>query len=312
MNILLIGTGYMAREYAKVLTDLNISFDVVGRGKENCQAFKNLNSGVSVFEGGIENFTADKKYSHGIVTSNVDFLASHTKRLIELKVDNLLVEKPGGSNLDEINKLTAFVKEKKARVIIAYNRRFYASVLKCRELIEKDGGIKSFNFEFTEWITSFESLPGDSIVKQNLLFANSTHVIDLAFYLGGFPKEIKCYSSGKLDWHEKAMYAGAGISSENALFCYHANWEAPGRWSVEMLTNKSRYILRPMEQLHVQQLNSVRIEPVEIDDTLDKKFKPGIYKQVKTFLFDEGNPLLLSLDQQALNSFFYQQILKGN
>jgi predicted dehydrogenase len=312
MNILLIGTGYMAREYAKVLNDLKISFDVVGRGKENSLAFKELNPGVSVFEGGIENFTSDKKYSHGIVTSNVDFLATHTKRLIDLKINDLLVEKPGGSNLEEIKKLAAFVKEKKARVIIAYNRRFYASVLKCRELIENDGGIKSFNFEFTEWLSSFENLPGDSIVKQNLLFANSTHVIDLAFYLGGFPREIKCYSSGKLDWHEKAMYAGAGISNKNALFCYHANWEAPGRWSVEMLTNKCRYVLRPMEQLQVQQLNSVRIEPVEIDDSLDKNFKPGLYRQVKTFLFDPGNPFLLSLDQQALNSDFYQQILKGN
>ena len=39
-----------------------------------------------------------------------------------------------------------------------------------------------------------------------------------------------------------------------------------------------------MEKLRVQKLKSISEEPVEIDDTLDKKFKPGLYLQTLSFL----------------------------
>ena len=71
---------------------------------------------------------------------------------------------------------------------------------------------------------------------------------------------------------------------KNALFSYHANWEAPGRWSVEILTPKHRLYFKPMETLQIQEIGSVAVNPVQIDDTLDKEFKPGLYLQVKSFL----------------------------
>ena len=37
-----------------------------------------------------------------------------------------------------------------------------------------------------------------------------------------------------------ALVAGAGVTENGALFSYHANWEAPGRWSVEIMTKKRR------------------------------------------------------------------------
>ena len=38
-KVLVIGTGLISIEYAKVLTSLNISFTVVGRGVEGCNKF---------------------------------------------------------------------------------------------------------------------------------------------------------------------------------------------------------------------------------------------------------------------------------
>ncbi len=312
MKILLVGTGYMAKEYAKVLKALKISFDVVGRGSENCKVFKEMHNEINVYEGGIEKFKPSSAYTHAIISSNVDFLSAHTKTLIDLGIKNILLEKPGGANLNEITTLAASVKDKNADVTIAYNRRFYASVLKAKDMIEQDGGIRSFNFEFTEWTSSFDDLPDNSIVKQNLLYANSTHVIDLAFYLGGFPKTMKCFSAGKLNWHSKAIYSGAGVSDKDALFSYQANWQGPGRWSVEMITDKHRFIFRPMEQLQIQKLNSVKAEICEIDDSFDKEYKPGVYKQTEAFLFDPSNLDLLKIDQQALNCLYFQNILNGN
>jgi hypothetical protein len=39
-----------------------------------------------------------------------------------------------------------------------------------------------------------------------------------------------------------------------------------------------------MEELHVQNLGTVAIQPVILENELDKKFKPGLYMQVKSFL----------------------------
>ncbi len=121
--------------------------------------------------------------------------------------------------------------------------------------------------------------------KKKWFVANSTHVVDLAFYLGGTPKSIECFTSGGLNWHPSAsVFSGAGTTDTGALFSYHANWAAPGRWGVEVLTAKHRLILRPLEELQVQNLGSIEIEKVELDDKLDKQYKPGLYRETKSFL----------------------------
>jgi predicted dehydrogenase len=313
MEVLLVGTGYMAKEYAKVLEGLKVSYEVIGRGEANCNSFKELFPLARIYSGGLESFEPNKKYTHGIISSNVDYLASHTKLLIGLGIKDILLEKPGGTNLQEIVVLAEFARKNQAKIAIAYNRRFYSSVLKCRELIEEDGGVKSFHFEFTEWPHTIEDLPNYETVKNNLLFANSTHIIDMAFYLGGTPKEMKSYATDKLEWHPKAIFSGAGITKNNALFSYQANWKGPGRWVAEFVTYKHRYIFKPLEMLQIQELKSVKVEQLVIEDELDKIYKPGLYKQTKAFLFQPEDSSLIYLDQQEQNCReIYQVILEGN
>ena len=52
---------------------------------------------------------------------------------------------------------------------------------------------------------------------------------------------------------------------KGAMFSYFADWEAPGRWGLEVLTRKRRLIFRPMEQLQVMPLGSVKIDSVELE-----------------------------------------------
>ena len=79
-------------------------------------------------------------------------------------------------------------------------------------------------------------------------------------------------------------FSGAGITNKGALFSYQANWNAPGRWVVEVLTTKHRLYFKPMETLQIQEKGSVAIKPVEIDNQLDIDFKPGFYLQTKAFV----------------------------
>ncbi|MGB3947101.1 MAG: Gfo/Idh/MocA family oxidoreductase [Bacteroidia bacterium] len=309
-NVWLVGTGYMAIEYAKVLTALDIHFTTIGRGEKNAELFKQA-TGCEVITGGIEKYleTAPAIPSGVIIAAGVQELSNITIQLANFGVKKILLEKPGVCEHQEIEELADIVGESNLQVIIAYNRRFYASVIAAEEIIKQDGGVTSFNFEFTEWGHEIEKLDKPKNVFENWFLGNSSHVVDTAFFLGGKPIEMNSYTAGSLSWHSRASkFVGAGITDKNVLFSYHANWAAPGRWGIELLTAKHRLILRPMETLQVQKLGSVSIEQVTIDDSLDKMYKPGLYRQTKAFLNNDHTRFCTVKFQQQLINEVYKKI----
>ena len=286
-SIWLIGVGPIAIDYLKVLNDLKVKYEVIGRGEKSSKSFTER-TGIQPIVGGLIHFLSSNPNicSHAIVSVGIEELANVTIQLLEYGVKNILVEKPAGLNKGEIESVADHTKKKNANVYVAYNRRFYASVIKAKDIIIRDGGVTSFNFEFTEWAHEIEKLEKAPGVKESWFLANSTHVIDLAYYLGGRPKEIATFVNGSLDWHPSAsIFSGSGVSETGALFSYQANWESAGRWSVEMLTNEHRLIFRPIEKLQIQKRDSVQIGYVdEIDYLLDEQYKPGLFLQTSNFL----------------------------
>lgn len=309
MYFLLLGAGPMAEEYARILKKLNIPLTVVGRSQTTAAAFEK-NTGYNVHCGGYQQYFADHtnhSFTHCIVAVSEDELGKATRAAIRSGIKNILVEKPGGIDEADIREVNNCANEHQANVFVGYNRRFFASVEKCREIIIEDGGLQSFNFEFTEWGHVIRELPKQPGVKENWFLANSSHVIDLAFFIGGLPQQLSAFTRDSLDWHPRAaIYTGAGVSTQGALFSYQANWQAPGRWGLEFLTAKHRLILKPMEKLHVQNLGSVAIEEVSIDDALDVEFKPGLYNQVQAFIHQQST--LPTIAEQAISLPWYEQI----
>lgn len=299
-KVWLIGAGPMAQEYIKVLEGLNIDFLVIGRGEEAARSCEEA-TGCQVVIGGLESFlsTNPETCSHAIVATGVEMLSASAKVLLDYGVKNILVEKPAGIYGEEIESLVRTTQEKEANVFVAYNRRFYASVLKAQEIVEEDGGVTSFNFEFTEWGHIIAPLKKAKGVKEKWFLGNSTHVVDLAFYLGGKPKEICSFTSGSLEWHPaSSVFSGAGKSDKNAPFSYHADWESAGRWSVEVLTKEHKLILRPMEKLQIQKRGTIGQDFVEeIDYSLDDSYKPGLFLQTKYFL-EENTKNFCTIEDQ--------------
>lgn len=284
--IWIIGVGNMGIEYAKGLNALGEEFTAIGRGEVSANVFESQ-TGHKAVRGGLTQFLSTKPAlpASVIVAVGVDALSATTKDLLAYGVKKILLEKPGVGLMSEIDDLVA--KSKDADVLLAYNRRFYSSVFKAEEIIKADGGVSSFNFEFTEWAHTFDVKSMNHITLSTWLIANSSHVIDTAFFLGGQPKEFCAFRGGvdELQWHPSgSKYAGAGVADNGALFSYQGNWTAPGRWVVEILTKKHRLYFKPMEVLQIQELGSVAVNPVEVDNHLDVDFKPGIYLQLKAFL----------------------------
>jgi len=302
----LIGAGYMGIEYGKVLNALSFPFITLGRGEASAANFEK-EVGGPVLVGGLNKWLETKPDVpiYAIVAVTLNQLASTTLRLLEYGVKNILLEKPGGLTYKEIEHLTQQAVSYGAQVLIAYNRRFYAATLKALEIIEEDGGVSSFNFEFTEWSHKIEKLEKPKDDLENWFLANSSHVVDLAFFLGGEPEKLNSIVSGSLSWYSKASkFVGSGKSKNGALFSYIADWKSPGRWGAEILTDNYRLIFKPLEKLQIQKLGSIKIDYDEsINYDFDEKFKPGLYEQVKAF-FNLDSPYvdnLVKIQEHNLN-----------
>lgn len=309
-KIWLVGAGAMAQDYLKVLKGLGQEALVIGRGAANCEKIKEEYACETV-AGGLTIFLKQEPElpEKVIVAVGIEALKDTTLELLNYGVKEILLEKPGVGYPSEIDALCDLAKTKDAKVLLAYNRRFYASVIKAKEIIEEDGGLSSFNFEFTEWSHIIKTLEKDAAEHQNWFLGNSTHIIDTAFYVGGLPEQLSAFVSGEneMDWHTASSnFAGAGITNKKALFSYQANWQAPGRWSIEFLTKKHRLVFRPIEKLQIQNLGSVAINEVEgVDYSLDEAYKPGLYLQTKSFLEGDVEEFCDIFEQKEMIDKYY-------
>ena len=304
---MLLGSGKMAEKYAEVLNELKQNFVVIGRGKHSAKKFKER-TGCGVKIGGLKaNINNIDSKMIAIVAVSVDQLFSTTIDLLNIGIRRILLEKPGAINLKEIKLINKLAKKKRAKILIAYNRRFYQSVETIKKLSIKDGGILSVNFEFTERSHLIKHLKIKKKIKENWLIANSSHVIDLVFHLCGKPKKINTLSEGKLSWHKRSsIFCGSGITKKNVLFSYFSNWNSPGNWKIEFMTKKNRYILNPLEKLKLIQSSNFKEKMIKFSSDIDSRFKEGVFNQTKNFL-NRNDTIFCTLKEQEENfKIFYK------
>lgn len=307
-NIILLGSGPMAIAYANVLNTIGCDYKVIGRGEVSAKEFNKFIKN-KVYLGGItENKVLFNVNTIVINAVNVENLYETTLSLIEQNVKKILIEKPGSLSKQNLINLMNISQTKNVDVYVAYNRRFYNSVYKVLELIEIDGGLKACVFEFTEYSDKIKLSKHHKSVKSKWLIANSSHVIDLAFFISGFPKEISAFvRKGDLSWHKSGSgFCGAGVTDKGVLFNYNSNWDCPGRWSIELVTNKRRILLSPMEKVK-QKFNQEEFQEIKIDNLDDFNHKPGVLKLVNDFL-KSHNKALCNLEQQIKNIDIYNKM----
>jgi len=310
-KVLLIGAGYMAREYIKVLKAMGCEITVVGNGEDSAKRFQE-ETGTVVITGGINNYLQKNSIDsdvYAINTVNVVYLSEVNYSLLTNGCKHILSEKPGIGTKKEGKRLIKVSKD--ADVFIAYNRRFYASVYAAEKIIKEDEGVVSFNVEFTEWRHSFDALEKKDFLSK-LFLGNSSHVMDMAFYLAGGKIAKICpviKGQNEIDWHRNGcVFGGVGTTDLSQVFTYSANWDAPGRWGIELNTKNHRLIFRPLEKLQIQDKGSVKIYDADVDYSVDEQFKPGLYKEVEAFFSDNKEGRLCTLKQQVNNITNYAKI----
>lgn len=293
-NVVIVGPGGIAKDYAKVVKALNTNAIAIGRNKEKCALFEK-ETGLKCISTPLDEYlkTIDVANTYFIISVNTENLGFVMRDLITKGAKHILVEKPAGVDKEDIALTIKLLEGKNITPFVAYNRRFYASFQKAIELIRQQGGLLSFSFEFTEWAHEIEKLGKTKEALEHWLLGNSSHVIDVAFFIGGLPKEMHSFTSGSISWHPAAaQFSGAGVTTKGVIFSYQANWASAGRWGVEFNTAQGKLILRPMEKLFFQKKGELAVNEIELNNKQDIDFKPGLYNQVEAFLKGDATNMI--------------------
>ena len=285
-SVLIIGGGYMGKEYAHVLEQLGINdVTIVTKSPKQASDFS-AKFDYTILDGGFEKqLSSVGKKDLVIIATPTELLISATKLAIKTGQTRILLEKPGSLFHKELFSLNEIIDQQKVR--IGYNRLLYPNFHKIKQLAKNEGGITSCKFDFTEWIHKipFGVYQQDEYTLWGI--SNSLHVISMAFELIGMPKEIASFQFGKLDWHTSgSIFVGAGMSEENIPFSYHANWESSGRWMVEIMTKENSYRLMPLEKIFVCKKGTVEWKLVDFQVAF-QELKFGIAEEVVAMLDDE-------------------------
>lgn len=304
MEVAVVGAGAMGLAYVQVLRHMGIAARVYGRGAESARRFAEQ-SGIVAGTGPLAEQLAARPVAGmaAIVAVDVPELAGVCEALLQAGAAKVLVEKPGALDPARMAALAAFDAGRAIRV--AYNRRFLPSAVAARRCILDDGGAQTLHFEFTELPDRLLALGVHSgEVLANWVYANSSHVFDLAFFLAGAARELDgldlsgAVRDGRLDWFGAgSRFAGCGRVGEGCLFTYSADWRSGGGWGVEVTTPKRRLRLRPLESLTQQMRETFAVDPVALEAEV-AGLKPGLRGMVENFLFADGS-LLPDMQMQA-------------
>ena len=312
-RVLLVGTGQHAREYAKVLRFLEQDFDIVGNRRETCEKISKELDVIALY-GGVERNKESiirNDYSCFINSGPAESLALSTQFLTSLGLKKGLIEKP--AILDESDIEIYNLIQDRSQLFVGYNRRFYGSTRKVMKMIEEDGGITSFNFDFSEWpsrVENKESLSNRE--RSRWFFYNSTHIIDLAFYICGKPSRLYSTSSGKnkIKWHlSSSKWAGSGISCDDITFSYRSDWMSPSRWVIEIFTKNRKIVMCPIEEVKTFDCISMTFSDVALEKS--DRFKPGLLDQTSLFLSNDYDSIKTLDDQISDYSDIFLKIFRG-
>ena len=282
INIAIIGTGYMAREYIEVInnfSEINIK-GCLGRSSKNIRYIKKKFPKIEIFKN--LNELINKDVLDGIIVAVSEESTFEIARSLIKYKGIVLFEKPLGINFYEFIKIEKLQIKYKTKWYVGLNRRFYSSTENLIKFLKKETGKRIININDQEDIIVQTKAGKSEKIIENWMYANSVHLIDFIDILAR--GDLLCCSN-IIPWDKgKSNFVSSILKfSSGDLVLYNAIWNAPSPWSITVQTKATFYSLSPIEKL-IYQTNKSR-ELFEVPtEKIDLKYKPGLFKQVNEFL----------------------------
>jgi len=274
INVGIIGAGGIAQEHLKVLKDL-----------EDVEIVALCNRGEKRRVETAEKFDIPRIYAnyHDMLKNHefdALFILVSVLNMKRVTLDcsklgiPLFVEKPIGLSVEDAKTIQETAHQYNTKIMVGVNRRFVSTIMKAKELV---GNINGINIEAPErYINEVESGFHPPEVLDRWIYVNGVHCIDLLRYFGGDVKEIVSVSSKSKHYYNSQMVL------ENCPAQYRSYWDCPGGWRVTLYGDKTTVELFPLEKGIVK----VRGQEPQVFtlEEIDKKYKPGFYKQARYFV----------------------------
>lgn len=214
-----------------------------------------------------------------MILVSVNQIFDITKKMIPAQIP-LFLEKPPGLMPGQTKTLVELAEKHGTKNMVGYNRRYYSIFHKGIELINQNGGLLGLAVEGHErfWKIAEGAVPDE--VRENWVYANGTHTIDLLRFFGGEIKSISSLSKSLKEKNGDQFVASMKFES-GALGTYTSHWYSPGGWSATLFGDGITVKFKPLEKgIWIDsdlQENNVQSDEVDID------FKPGFYRQMEAF-----------------------------
>ena len=278
-SIAIVGAGYIADTYIKIIKKEKI-FNIVAitsRTKKKAILLAKKHKLKKVYNS-FEDIIKKNRLDGIFVLVSADQIYTVAKKILKHKIP-IFLEKPPGLNIKEAKNLTKIAKKHKTLNMVCFNRRYYSIFKKGIGIIKNRGKILGINIEGHERFWKVKKKFKNKIIK-SWIFANSIHTIDLLRFFGG---EIKKNFSFKNSLKQKSgdQFSAIYQFKNKLIGNYTSHWHSPGGWSIKIFGEGVTVIFKPLEKGFSIDKN-FKIKKI-MADKYDKKYKPGLYKQILSF-----------------------------
>jgi len=193
----------------------------------------------------------------------------------------LFLEKPPGLVPEQTKILSELAEKHGTKNMVGYNRRYYSIFHEGLKIINQNGGLLGLAVEGHErfWTISGRNIPEE--IRENWIYGNSTHTIDLLRFFGGETISINVLSKSLKEKNGDQFVASMDFES-GALGTYTSHWFSPGGWNVTLYGEGVTVKIKPLEK--GIWIDTDFREHKILPDEVDLQYKAGLYKQTEAFV----------------------------
>lgn len=280
INIGIIGSGYISNFHINVIKSVeNVNIcGIYSRTLKNAKN-KSLKYNIEYYTNNFKNFLKKYDYDGILVLVSADKIYSITSKLLKLRIP-LLIEKPVGLSIDELNKLIKINKKYKTPNLVGLNRRYYSTFQKVHSSLIGKNKLRSFLIEGHENFWNIKKIVMTKKIIKKWHFANSIHSVDLINFFANSKLHKSTHFNNKIGPYNNITSIFKFKNGVNGT--YVSNWNSPERYSIKLFTDQNTYIFKPLENCLVVNKN-FKTKQMNLNK-YDMKFKPGFYSQFQNFI----------------------------
>jgi predicted dehydrogenase len=296
MKVALIGCGNIAEFHVPALKAVGFTVHSVA-GSDNSTRVKSFSQRHDIPN--IYNTASELINSNDwdalLIASPIETVPKYILQAVKSNKP-ILVEKPVSLDPNIVKKLIKY-----KNVLVAYNRRYYASTKIAKSFIDEHP-------EVLLKVTIPEQANGPNDVYQfpsrlpTLAYENSVHVIDLVNYLAGKITWTSVSHIASSDKYLSVSALGKGDKGINIMLDMYFN--APANFSIDIISANERVEMRPIEiasYFKGMEVNEPTVDrPIRIytpslinqvvESGHEPNLKPGFYEQAEEFFkFSQGH-----------------------